>query len=126
MPWWDYKIITFWEYAPLRWRLDRLLNRQYVGKVQERLSLRIKIPPVTQSFLKLESLKLAIKKLDKSGFLRKTYSSLRKVFNLNQSPAFKILVLGGAFDLHSEKNITVLGIAALKQVEEILNINIAE
>jgi len=51
---------------------------------------------------------------------------LRKVFNLNRSPAFKILALGGAFDLHSEKNITVLGIATLKQVEEILNINIAE
>ena len=126
MPWWDYEVITFWEYVPLRWRRDRLLNRQYVEKVQERLSLRIKIPPVTQSFLKLESLKLAIKKLDKSGFLRKTYSSLRKVFNLNRSPAFKILALGGAFDLHSEKNITVLGIATLKQVEEILNINIAE
>jgi len=120
------EVITFWEYAPLRWRLDRLLNRRYVGKVQEKLCVRIKIPPVTQSFLKLEPLKLAIKKLDKSRFLRKTYSSLRKVFNLNRSPAFKILALGGAFDLHSEKNITVLGIATLKQVEEILNINIAE
>jgi len=62
MPWWDFEVITFWEYAPLRWRLDRLLNRQYVEKVQEKLSLRIKIPRVTQSFLKLESLKLAIKK----------------------------------------------------------------
>jgi asparagine synthase (glutamine-hydrolysing) len=109
MPWWDHEVMSFWEYVPLELRIDRQLERKYVKCMQEKLGIKISIPFVTRgrSFLK---------RLDIFGLLKKVYATVRG----NRSPASTILALDGAFNLKSERKISVLGAAALAQAREII------
>ncbi|WP_427365243.1 asparagine synthase-related protein [Candidatus Caldatribacterium saccharofermentans] len=109
MPWWDQEVMLFWEHVPLQLRIDRRLYKKYVNYIQEKLRMETTVPLSAYR----EKLKSILKKLDKAGLLRKVYAMVKKK---SHSPASVILALNGAFNLESEREISVLGVAAIIQL----------
>jgi asparagine synthase (glutamine-hydrolysing) len=109
LPWWDAEVMSFWECVPLRSRVGEKLYKEYVEFIQDKMGIKIGVSIGARG-------KMILKKLDKAGLLKKVYTAVQKP----RGPASVILALDGAFDLISEREMSVLGAAALAQIRQLL------
>ncbi|MEM3658335.1 MAG: asparagine synthase-related protein [Candidatus Hadarchaeum sp.] len=105
LPWWDKELMEFWTLAPLEFRIDQQLYKNYVKLTQTRWNIKIREP------LSLRA-KRFIRKADQTDVIKMLHSALSKY----RTPACRILALHAAFDLKSERHMSVLGAAALAQL----------